>query len=62
MLPFRYVATAFVLLGLIPVFLYFGGPATYLGLSFGCVLLIAATMYIMFSPAEGGHEAHADAR
>lgn len=61
MLSFRYLAPALVFLGVIPVFIYVG-PTTYLALSFMCIVLIAATLYISFGPAEGGHETHADAR
>lgn len=62
MATLRYLATALVLLGLVPVFVYFGGPSTYFALSLGCVLLVAATLYLAFGSANGDQEHSADAR
>lgn len=62
MRPLRLIAAALVLLGLVPVYIYFGGPVTYLALSFACVILIAATLYLAFGPASGDHAHASDAR
>ena len=62
MLTPRVLATLLALLGLVPVYAYFGGPVTYFTLSLGCVVLIAASLYLSFGPAEAGQEQHADTR
>lgn len=62
MATLRYVATVLALLGLVPVFVYFGGLSTYFALSLGCVILIAATLYLAFGSPSGGHDHSADAR
>jgi hypothetical protein len=61
MLSFRYLAVALVFLGAIPVAIYLGG-STYLALSLGCILLIAASLYLAFGPSEVAHDSIADAR
>lgn len=62
MLSIRYAAPLLVFLGAIPVAIYLG-VSTYLALSFACIVLIAATLYISFSPSEAATaHTNADAR
>jgi|GEM_PF-3278314 len=62
MVSLRHLSAALALLAVLPVAVYFGGPVVYLGLSLTCVALIAATLYLAFGPAEGGHAHSPDAR
>lgn len=51
----RTIAVALVLLGVIPVAIYVG-PSVYFALSFTCIVLIAATLYISFGPSEAAED------
>lgn len=58
MVSLRLIAPLLVLLAVLPASVYFGGPALYLALAGGCVVLIATTLYLAFGPSDGG-PAHA---
>lgn len=61
MLSLRYVAAALVFLAVIPLALHVG-VSTYFALSFTCLVLISATLYLALGPSDGAHQPTADAR
>ena len=53
------VATLMPLLALVPVALYAAGQETIAAIALGNVLIVAASLYYMFSAAEGDEHAAA---
>jgi hypothetical protein len=64
MVSIRHVAALVTLVALLPAGVFFGAPVVPLGLVVGCVLLVAASLYLLFGPSEAaaeGADLHADA-